>query len=313
MKFSDLPDNETLRLARELSQNRSALNATQQFMLDRRNPAFDQTAIRAFEEIRRQQNSFVHKHALDLFSGAGSALRPAIAQLFLSNAQQATMEALKGIGSTALSQTVREASAVLLFQQQHLFRNATMEAVRSLWRFDNPAFQALRADAFAGTLMNYVREHATASEKAIEELQEIVDEKVAKLPRGRISADGILNLIMTVILFLATIAYNEVRDGRRTQTPALSDAQIERVIESIAKAQTLIPENDNSTYYVVERPVAIRLKPNNRSAAVAGLYPNQKVRLVQSSHQWIYVEYFDYIEGIPKLGWVNKKYLEKLV
>src|SRR5258706_2588958 len=128
MKFSDLPDNETLRLARELSQNRSALNATQQFILDRRNSAFDQTAIRAFEEIRRQQNSFVHKHVLDLFSGAGSALRPAIAQLFLSNAQQATMEALKGIGSTALSQTVGEASAVLLFQQQHLLRNATIEA-----------------------------------------------------------------------------------------------------------------------------------------------------------------------------------------
>lgn len=45
---------------------------------------------------------------------------------------------------------------------------------------------------------------------------------------------------------------------------------------------------------------------------VAVLYPNQKVRLEKSAHRWIYVEYFDYIEGIPKMGWVNKKYLKML-
>lgn len=314
MRFPDLPDNETLRLARELSDKSSALNAARQLILDqgRRGSAFDHMAVRAFEELRRNQGLYAHNNVLELYSGAGSALGPVIGQLFRSNAEQAAMDAMRGLNSTALSQAVRDASAAFGFQQQHLFRNATMDAVRRLWRFDNPAFQALRADAFAGTLMSFVREHTQVSDDAIDELQEIVDEKVKNLPRGRISADGILNLILTVVLFLAGIAYQEIRNKPASPSAALTETQVERIIQSIEKSKTLIPENDDHTYYVVERAVPIRVKPDNRSAAVALLYPNQRVRLEQRKHQWIYVEYFDYIEGIPKMGWVPKKYLKML-
>jgi hypothetical protein len=314
MKFPDLPDNETLRLARELSEKSSALNATQRLILEqsRRGSAFDHMSVRAFEELRRQQALYAHSEILDLYSGAGSALGSVIGQLFLSNAQQTAMDTIHGIDSTALNQAVRDASVAFAFQQQHLFRNATMEAVRSLWRLDNPAIQALRADAFAGTLMNYVRENTKVSDDAIEELQEIVDEKVKNLPQGRISADGILNLILTVVLFLAGIAYQEMRNNHTPPCSALTETQVERIVQSIEKTKTLIPENDDHTYYVVERVVAIRIRPNNRSPAVGLLYPNQKVRLEKRNHQWIYVEYFDYIEGIPKMGWVNKKYLKML-
>jgi histone H3/H4 len=314
MRFPDIPDNETLRLARELSDQSSALNATRQWILNqgRRGSAFDPMAVRAFEELRRNQALYAHRNMLDLFSGAGSALRPVIGQLFRSNAEQAAMDAMRGLNSTALSQAVRDASAAFAFQQQHLFRDATMDAVRRLWRFDNPAFQALRADAFAGTLMSFVRDYTQVSDDAIEELQEIVDEKVKNLPRGTISADGILNLILTVVLFLAGIAYQEIRNNHASPSAALTETQVERIIQSIEKSRTLIPENDDHTYYVVERVVTIRVRPDNHSAVVAILYPNQKVRLEKRKHEWIYVEYFDYIEGIPKMGWVTKKYLKML-
>ena len=45
---------------------------------------------------------------------------------------------------------------------------------------------------------------------------------------------------------------------------------------------------------------------------MVSLLPKQKSRLVQRRHKWIYVEYFDEIEGIPKYGWANKKYLKKI-
>lgn len=48
------------------------------------------------------QNRYSHKHVVDLLSGAGSALRPVMTQLFLSNAEQAAMEVMKRINSPAL-------------------------------------------------------------------------------------------------------------------------------------------------------------------------------------------------------------------
>jgi hypothetical protein len=323
MKFDDLPDKETLRLIKQLSENSSALNASR-FLIDRRDSAIDRIAARAVDEYRRdsaidriaaravdefQKNQvwYPHKHILDLYSGAGSALGH-----FRSKAEQAAIDAVMGLHSSALNRAVKDAYETFAFQQRHVFRDPAIGAIRQLWRLDNPAFQALRTEAFAGTLMNYVREYAQVSDEAIEELQEIVDEKVKSLPQGRISADGILNLIVTVVLFLAGIAYQEMRNGNKPPSPALTDTQVERIVKAIEKTKTLIPENDDATYYVVERVVTVRVKLNNRSAPIATLYPNQKVRLEKRKHEWIYVEYFDYIEGIPKMGWVNKKYLKML-
>jgi len=347
MKF---PDDETLRRLREFERLRPTREQQQQIdalsrMSNAERRAMDEVTrptsyaeriarekmneLSAFESLtgrsaRREieavaaligQNRYEHKHMVDLFSGAGSALRPVMTQLFLSNAQQVAMEAMKSIDSPALSRSVREAAAVLLFQHDNVLRNATMHAVRNLWRPDNATFQAFRTDAFANNLMEYVRrsaESSEATEEAIEELQRIVEKKVAELPHGRVSMDALLSIAVAVILFLANIAYLEMKENQQPKTDPLTPQQIERLIQSIEKSQTLAPPDDKADYYVVQRAVCIRVKPQNRSAKVAVLYPNQKVRLEKSAHRWIYVEYFDYIEGIPKMGWVNKKYLQRV-
>jgi hypothetical protein len=56
MKFDDLPDKETLRLIKQLSENSSALNASR-FLIDRRDSAIDRIAARAVDEYRRECNS----------------------------------------------------------------------------------------------------------------------------------------------------------------------------------------------------------------------------------------------------------------
>lgn len=273
------------------------------------------SARREMEALFTEQNRHAHKYMVDLYSGAGSALRPVMTQLFLSNAEQAAVEALKRIHSPALSRSVREAASVLLFQQEHVLRNAAMHAVQTFWRPDNATFQAFRADAFANTLMEYVRrsaESSEATEEAIEELQKIVEKKVAELPHGRVSMEALLSIAVAVILFLANIAYLEIKENQKPKTEPLTPQQIERLIQSIEKSKTLALPEDKADYYIVQRLVCIRVKPTNRSAKIAVLYPNQKVRLEKMGHQWIYVEYFDFIEGIPKMGWVNKKYLKRL-
>ena len=47
------------------------------------------------------------------------------------------------------------------------------------------------------------------------------------------------------------------------------------------------------------------------SSKFARLYPNTRVKLIVEKHKWLYVEWTDYLEAIPRYGWVNKKYLKK--
>jgi hypothetical protein len=94
----------------------------------------------------------------------------------------------------------------------------------------------------------------------------------------------------------------------------------ERVIDSVRKAQTQIleeveklkPPKVNEIYYVVERKVELKIRPQSKSATIQILSPNQTIKLIQAKGKWIYVEYFDYIEGLPKTGWVLKKYTRRL-
>lgn len=66
--------------------------------------------------------------------------------------------------------------------------------------------------------------------------------------------------------------------------------------------------------YVVLRPVNLRTQSNtNRDSNImAVLKPNQKVELLKRNGKWIYVGYFDYVEDIPKTGWVYKKNLKMI-
>jgi hypothetical protein len=309
MNFSDLPDNETLRLARELKDLDWGMLAEAQRQILAQTGGRSALDSWIWELMKRQdvQGSLLssrNRAVLDAFSGAGSTLRPLASEWFISNVQKVAIDAMKGINSTALNQAVREAYSAILISQQHVLRNATVEAVRSLWRPDSAVFQAFRTDAFANTLMEYVRrsaESSEATEEALKELREVIDKKVAALPHGRVSMDALLSIIVAVLIFLANIAYLEIKDHQKAEAkPPLSPDQIERVNKTIERVKTLTPTDDESTYYAVEREVLIRLKPVNRSVPVAALHPNQLVRLVQPNHQWIYVEYFDYIEGLPK-------------
>jgi hypothetical protein len=62
----------------------------------------------------------------------------------------------------------------------------------------------------------------------------------------------------------------------------------------------------------VDREVTLRLKPKAKSPVFGLLFPDQKVRVIQRRHKWIYVEYVDEIEGVPKYGWAYKKYFHSM-
>jgi hypothetical protein len=66
--------------------------------------------------------------------------------------------------------------------------------------------------------------------------------------------------------------------------------------------------------YVAIRAVNLRTQNNTskESHVIALLQPNQKVELLKRDKKWIYVGYFDFVEDVPKTGWVCKKYLKMI-
>ena len=57
---------------------------------------------------------------------------------------------------------------------------------------------------------------------------------------------------------------------------------------------------------VVKRPSLIRTQPSRNGAIITRVYPNQLVEQLKRENNWVYVEYFDFSEGIPRTGWIYR-------
>ncbi len=87
--------------------------------------------------------------------------------------------------------------------------------------------------------------------------------------------------------------------------------QLIKVIEKIVENTN--PESEKAEiYYVVKREFDVRANPTFKSMKFGRLFPNTKVKLITEKHKWVYIEWTDYLEAVPRYGWVDKKYLKKL-
>ncbi len=125
---------------------------------------------------------------------------------------------------------------------------------------------------------------------------------------------------MFILTFLSLLAssgqfyYAKLQYDDAKQTSQINDQRFSELMKILSKIAENFDDKtaNNKTSYIVQRTVELKIKPKFKSHTIAVLYPNQQVQLVESSHKWIYVEYFDYLDGIPKYGWANKKYLVRI-
>ncbi len=127
----------------------------------------------------------------------------------------------------------------------------------------------------------------------------------------------VLTFIIGLLTFLVntgSLYYAKLQSDEGKQSSQIFDQRHYEFIEFLNQITKGINEEfkTDKTYYVVQRSLTLKIKPNFKSATIAVIYPNQQVTLIKSSHKWIYVEYFDYLDGIPKYGWANKKYLVRI-
>jgi len=164
-------------------------------------------------------------------------------------------------------------------------------------------------------------------------LERSFEERIKAATRGTISFEGLLGIFIgifvDVLLFILGLSMNDQSENRISQQFTDAKISIESHINSqqeqmlsefrelkdnvLNMIDSLKPDQKESkVFYVTIRTVNLRSHSNGKSPVILELPQNQKVALITSKEKWIYVEYFDYINGIPKLGWVYGEYLKRL-
>lgn len=160
--------------------------------------------------------------------------------------------------------------------------------------------------------------------KSFDSVERLVELKQSELPRDRASLEGLARLIMIltflVMLIQTYLMYQQREDSKASSERQAASIQLQENQTEYLKQQTEalerilsrieahLPVPDPNTYYIIERTVDLRSNPSFKSAHLNRLFPNQKVKLIRRKHSWLYVEVFDYLEGLPRCGWLSKKY-----
>ena len=155
----------------------------------------------------------------------------------------------------------------------------------------------------AAQVLEQVNKDAPGIDEIADVVQEVIEEKSKKLSKEIISADGLMSFLLTIILFVITLQSSKEEE--------------ERIIKAIEKIEepliNFIEEredtNSSETYFFVNSSVNLRALPNTESSIITVLHPNQRVELIKQQDGWLYIRYFDHLDGVPRIGWVYHRYL----
>jgi uncharacterized protein (DUF433 family) len=196
--------------------------------------------------------------------------------------------------------------------------NSTAVAYAALAAAQAQGFESVR-ESFAGVTADILRAALMSldrDEEAFTHFEELIDEKITTLPHNEVTAESLLRFLLMLFIALGSLGAEIAQTELAVESSKTQDEQqsaIRKVLERIAdNIERLNPEKDQNVYYLVDRTVDLKLKPQERSLTITRIFRNQKTRLVRKKHRWIYVEYFDYLEAIPKYGWAKKKYFKRV-
>nr|WP_311528796.1 SH3 domain-containing protein [uncultured Ralstonia sp.] len=101
----------------------------------------------------------------------------------------------------------------------------------------------------------------------------------------------------------------QAQAAERLQTQAQQIHQLTVLIEKTLAQAAQEPEE---LFVVRERTATVRSKPEHGSKMEGKLLPNEVVRALDRQGKWIEVEYYHWLNGEYRTGWVLKKYLERV-
>lgn len=155
----------------------------------------------------------------------------------------------------------------------------------------------------------------------LEIIFQFFSDKINSLPKGIISAQGVLNLymaVLTTIAFLLTYSQSQTTQQATNDLSSIKQNQIKtnELLENLNREvmpliNDLAKEDPEELIYIVTKDSPIRAYPSGKSDTLYRVYPNQPVKVINEQKRWFYVEYFDYKKSIPKLGYIYKGNVEE--
>lgn len=192
---------------------------------------------------------------------------------------------------------------------------ATARAVSEVTQFINRnAYLPTFPQSFSAEVLNALSEIEEPIDEesfqqfqaGLENLLRLIVEKCKQLAADPNTYWAMVKFAFTISLFLYPLYDNHQGEKRITDTLNQTQTSILKEVEKLQPSQV------TDVYCVVEREAKLKVSPRPRSASVQILAPNQTLRLIETKGKWIYVEYFDYIQGVPRTGWVLKKYTKRI-
>jgi Fe2+ transport system protein B len=181
----------------------------------------------------------------------------------------------------------------------------------------------LLRNTYVGSLASSMREaivDSSSNEEVIEKIESLYEEKVASLPQNQFLREFFLNQFFAILFLVISMWFSHYLSQQSSAELRMLFGQaferLERVEDKLEKTEKSDLEHSEAEeieiYYIVQRTVSVKSRPEFKSFTIDYLSLDTKVRLIKSKHKWIYIEYIDYLEIIPRYGWVNKKYLNRL-
>lgn len=142
-------------------------------------------------------------------------------------------------------------------------------------------------------------------DEALSVVADEIDQDSRIVPNSFLSIEFYINLIISFIFLLYSMHLSAESENR------LAEQMMNAQTVIIEKLEEVLTTQNTHTYYVVLRPVNLRLRPTTKKSNVINiLCSNQTVRLIERKGKWIKVEYFNHISGVHEHGWCYKKYLK---
>lgn len=209
---------------------------------------------------------------------------------------------------------------------------AAMEQAR-----DSQEYRAHFEQSFANDLLARLNDVDTAP--SLEEKEQHflsvlrwLQERIKELPPSRIISYVLLSLLIPMILAQALNEYRALPQEQQHREEMLSEfdqindqmiardeqnnernerlsLEIQALGDQMAQYQATVEALEDRTQYGVVKPVVVRVEASSKSRCLTTLQPGSLIEVIDQEGQWLYVDYFDYIDGDLDRGWVYKRNL----
>ena len=115
------------------------------------------------------------------------------------------------------------------------------------------------------------------------------------------------SFIYFILTIIVTVFFNRSPNDKLIEYISNSEKKLIEQIKNLKPIDTNL-----QTLYIVTSKLNVRSGTSTSNLIIDKLYPNQELIVHKISDKWCYVEYYDFINDVPKTGWVYKRYIKQV-